>query len=123
MMLKSRLYEATGFLTEAGIRLWVQWTGKRVSRESAAWLQCPMGSRGRIGQEFYAHLAQREGLRIEASDHAGLLDDFNALKGGAFDPELIHPRIRDFYERTTCYRMEAWSEVGLLSRFFLWFLV
>src|SRR4051812_44006860 len=79
MMLKSRLYEATGFLTEAGIRLWVQWTGKRVSRESAAWLQCPMGSRGRIGQEFYAHLAQREGLRIEASDHAGLLDDFNNL--------------------------------------------
>jgi hypothetical protein len=123
MMLKARLYEATGALAEAGIRLWVQLTGKRVARETATWLECPMGSPGRIGQEFYAQLAQQESLQIEASDDAGLLDDFNALRGSQFNPALVHPGIRDFYERTSCYRMEAWSEVGLLSRLFLWFLI
>jgi hypothetical protein len=122
-MLKSRLYEAIGSLAEAGIRLWVRLTGERVAAKNAAWLHCPMGSRGRIGQEFYAQLAQQESLQIEASENAGLLDDFEALRGSKFDPVLVHPRIRDFYERTSCYRMEAWSEVGLLSRSFLWFLI
>jgi hypothetical protein len=28
--------------------------------------------------------------------------------------------VRDFYEHTSSYRLEAWSEAGLTTRFFLW---
>jgi hypothetical protein len=118
-----KLSEVIGALTETGIHLWVRWTGVRVARDQADWLRCPMGDRGRIGREFYTDLAQRESLQIRGGSAAGLLDDFGALQGRGFDPSAVHPAIHDFYERTSCYRMDAWSEVGLLSRFFLWFLV
>jgi hypothetical protein len=121
-MLKSRLYHAAGLLAEAGIRLWVALTGRLVSASTAAWLRCPMGPRGRIGQEFYAHLARQEQLRIEAAPGAGLLEDFGALAGTSFHPARVRAEVRDFYERTSRYRLEAWSESGVVSRFFLWLL-
>ena len=42
---------------EAGIRLGIRLTGRRVAKASAPWLQCPMGRAGRIGAEFYDQLA------------------------------------------------------------------
>ena len=42
------------------------------------------------------------------------------LRGGRFDPAAVHPAVRDFYEHTSCYRLEAWSEAGPWTRFFLW---
>ena len=32
----------------------------------------------------------------------------------------MHPAIRDFYEHTACYHLEAWSEAGIWTRVFLW---
>jgi hypothetical protein len=116
----SRLGNAIGAVTAAGIRLWVRLTGRRVARQDAPWLQCPMGPRGRIGAEFYENLAHRDELRIQAAPDSGLLTDFDALKGDGFDPAAVHPAVRDFYEHTSRYHLEAWSEAGLLSRFFLW---
>jgi hypothetical protein len=112
--------EAIGTVAAAGIDLWVRLTGRRVVKQAAPWLQCPMGNPGRIGAEFYQRLAGREGLRIEPSPGAGLLLDFDALKGKDFDPASVHPTVRDFYEHTARYRLEAWSEAGLWTRFFLW---
>jgi hypothetical protein len=119
-MVWSRLGDVVGALAAAGIRLWVRLTGRRVSKHAAPWLQCPMGPRGRIGAEFYEHLAHREHLQVRRSPAAGLLTDFDALKGSSFDPASVRPAIRDFYEHTSCYHLEAWSEAGLLTRFFLW---
>jgi hypothetical protein len=79
-----------------------------------------MGPPGRIGATFYAQLAAREHLRIEPSPDAGLLPRFDALKGGTFDPVAVRPEIRDFYEHTACYRLEAWSEAAALTRVLLW---
>jgi hypothetical protein len=53
---------------------------------------------------------------------AGLLEDFDDLKGTTFDPAAVDPAIRDFYEHTAAYRLEAWSEAGLPTRLFLWVL-
>jgi hypothetical protein len=114
------LGDLIGNTTAAGIRTWVRWTGKRVRRAEAPWLQCPMGPPGRIGAEFYEFLAGRENLTVQPSPDAGLLPSFDALKGSGFDPGAVHPAIRDFYEHTTCYRLEAWSEAGMWTRFFLW---
>ena len=113
-------YEAIGALTAAGIRTWVRLTGKRIARREAPWLECPMGPRGRIGGEFYARLAEQQRLHLlPARDH-GLLPDFRRLAGAGFDPSRICPEVRDFYEHTACYRVEAWSEAPVLTRLFLW---
>ena len=36
------------------------------------------------------------------------------------DAPRIRPEIRDFYEHTSGYRLEAWSEAPLPTRLFLW---
>lgn len=116
----SALRDAIGAGAAAGIRRWVRLSGKRVAKESAPWLDCPMGPRGRIGAEFYPHLAQQQRLTLEPAPAAGLLTDFDALRGAGFDPAQVRGEIRDFYEHTSCYHLEAWSEAAISTRLFLW---
>ena len=116
------LSKILGSLLATGIRTWVRLTGRKVAREDAPWLACPMGSRGRIGGEFYAKLAASEHLTIlPAADH-GLLPTFDALHGTGFDPAKVRPEIRDFYEHTSQYELTVWSEAPVLTRVFLWVL-
>jgi hypothetical protein len=112
--------DAIGGAAAAGIRRWVRMTGRRVARHDARWLDCPMGPPGRIGAAFYADLAERESLEIRPASDAGLLPDFDALRGREFDPAAVLPEIRDFYEHTASYRLEAWSEAPVPTRVFLW---
>ena len=112
--------EMIGAVAAAGIRQWARLTGRRLARRDAPWLDCPMGPGGRIGTAFYASLAEREHLRIEPSPDAGLLPSFDALRGSRFDPARVRPEVRDFYEHTARYRMEAWSEAPIPTRVFLW---
>jgi hypothetical protein len=116
----SWLRDGIGITAAACIRTWVRLTGRRVAKATAPWLQCPMGPPGRIGAEFYEVLAQREGLCVRTSPDAGLFPCFDALSGKGFDASSVHPAIRDFYGRTSCYRLEAWSEAGVWTRAFLW---
>jgi hypothetical protein len=70
-----------------------------------------------VGPGYYAALARQQGLVLEADDpEAGLLPDFAALRGPAFDPDRVDPRIRDFYEHTARYRLvvaSRWSPLFL----------
>jgi len=79
-----------------------------------------MGNRGRIGAEFYNYLAERENLTTQPAQDAGLLPRFEALRGSNFDPDRVRREVRHFYEHTACYRLEAWSEAAVSTRFFLW---
>jgi hypothetical protein len=112
--------ELIGRVSAAGIRHWVRLSGKRIAKSDARWLDCPMGPPGRIGAEFYNYLAEREDLSIQPTSDAGLLPCFDALAGPDFDPSKVCPEVRDFYEHTSCYRLEAWSEAALSTRIFLW---
>jgi hypothetical protein len=121
--LGSGFRNAVGALLEQGIRLWVCVTGKALNPSEVPWLNSPIGLPGRIGDEFYDQLAEREGLKIGKSTEAGLLPSFDLLKGPNFDPALVRQEIRDFYEHTARFHLEAWSEAGLVSSIFLWGLV
>jgi hypothetical protein len=116
----SVLSEAIGRATAAAIRQWVRITGKRIARRHALWLDCPMGPPGRIGADFYKYLAERENLTTQRASDAGLLPCFDALRGPDFAPDHVRSEVRDFYEHTACYRLEAWSEAALSTRLFLW---
>ena len=117
------LYDLIAFFLEKGINLWVRTTGKRIRVGDEPWLRCPLGERGRIGTGIYERIAREENLEIKVPPGAGLIPDFNALRGPGFDPDAIHPAIRHFYEHAAAYRLEVWTEVALLGRFFLWLLV
>jgi hypothetical protein len=119
----SGFYNAVGALLEHGIRFWVCLTGRLVDKSDVPWLNSPIGARGRIGNEFYGQLAEKEGLQIRKSADAGLLPDFDLLRGPQFEPALVRLEIRDFYEHTARFHLEAWSETGLISSIFMWGLV
>lgn len=116
----SSLSDLIGVGAGKGINLWVRSTGRRVAKRDAPWLDCPMGQPGRIGAEFYNYLAERQRLEVRPAPEAGLLSDFGALRGEDFDPEQVRPEVRDFYEHTSSYRLEAWSEAPVPTRLFLW---
>jgi hypothetical protein len=117
------LHSAIGYCLETGIHTWVWLTGKRVRKSDAPWLSAPLGQRERIGTEIYERVAREESLEVRTPAGAGLLDNFNQLRGATFNPDAVHPAIRHFYEHAAEYKLEVWSEVSLTGRFFLWLLV
>ena len=120
---RSVLADLIGFLLQTGINIWVRTTGKRLQDTEEPWLECPLGERGRIGTGIYERIARDENLQIQVPPGAGLIPDFNALRGPTFNPDAIHPAIRHFYEHAAAYNLEVWTEVSLPGRFFLWLLV
>src|SRR5258708_11529105 len=68
-------------------------------------------------------MAKRENLESHIPAAAGLIPDFDILRGPSFDPSAISPEIRHFYEHAAQYHLDVWTEVSLTGRFFLWLLV
>lgn len=105
----------------ACIRMMVRVIGRPVTREEAPWLNCPMGAANQIGSDFYHQLAEKEKLKI-ADEDAGLLTSFSMLKSAGFDPSQVCPEVQEFYEQTSKFKLEAWSEAPFFTRIFLWIL-
>jgi hypothetical protein len=119
----SAIHRALGWLLETVIELMVQLTGRHVRRVNAPWLDCPLGDSVLIGTGIYDRIAREENLELRLVPDAGLIADFAALRGPSFDPGHVHPRVRHFYEHAAQYQLEAWSDVALVGKFFLWLLV
>jgi hypothetical protein len=120
----SVISNALGALGESGIRAWLRLFGRAVRRDECPWLDNPVGPRGRIGEGLYETLATSEGLEIRrASKRLGLIPDFEALRGTDFEPDRVDHRIRDFYEHSSSYQLDAWSETSFFTRVFPWYLV
>lgn len=117
------VHDAFALALEVGIEWMVRLTGQRIPRKDAPWLDCVLGTPGLIGRGVYHRIAEAEHLQLSAPADAGLIPDFNALRGPSCDPDQVHPRIRHFYEHAALYHLEVWSEVYLAGRFFLWLLV
>ena len=83
--------------------------GRTHRRRDIAWLVGPIGG-DVIGDAPYEQAAAAEGLTIERNSRTtGLVPDFTALRGEAFDPSQIHPLVREFYEHTAEFAMDVWS--------------
>jgi len=121
--LRTALYNFIGWLLETIIELLVRVAGRRVSLKDAPWLKCPMGDSVLIGTGIYERIAHDENLELRLLSDAGLIADFAALRGPTFDPDSVHPRVRHFYEHASQYQLEAWSDVALVGKLFLWLLV
>ncbi|MDH5675915.1 MAG: hypothetical protein OEZ06_27575 [Myxococcales bacterium] len=94
-----------------------------VRLQDAPWLAGPIGS-DYIGDRPYAELAQREGLEvIRDSREGGLLSSLEVLRGPDFDPACVDDRVRDFYENTARYELDARARSFLPLNVGVWLLV
>lgn len=105
------LGDRRGAAVDWATQRWVQATGRRLAVDQHPWLEGPYGSTDRIGADYFERLAEERGLTVRGHrDDAGLMASFGALAGAGFSPEAVHPRVRDFYERTASYSLDAWSQ-------------
>lgn len=92
---------------------WVRATGRRVDLSREYWLQGPVGGTDRIAASWLADEAARQDAVVDAdSGGAGLLESMSALDGKGFTAAALAPAVRDFYEQTTRWRLDAsvtWS--------------
>lgn len=100
-----------GALSDWLSQQWVRFTGRRADLAETPWLDGPTGDPTGIGGDFFERWAERKGLDVQREvSPRGLLPDFDQLAGPSFDPEAVHPDVRRFYEETSNYELEAWSE-------------
>ena len=104
------LGDERGHLVDWSTQRWVQATGRRVSLADCPWLDGPVGSPRGIGREFFEAYAAQKGLRLKRHQRSGLLQDFHTLVGPEFDPTLVSPAVVKFYEHTSEYDLDAWSQ-------------
>ncbi len=93
-------------------RMFWRATGRPIDLQTTErWLAAPMSVSSRVGDRWlHTAAAALGGTAHEDTDHAGLLPDMSQLDGHAFTANELRPEIRDFYERTSDWRMEAWPQ-------------
>ncbi|MGA2538969.1 MAG: hypothetical protein ABSF53_23380 [Terracidiphilus sp.] len=104
------LGEGSGYLSDWITQQWVRATGRKVRLADHAWLDGPVGSTSGIGKDFFSDYATAHDLTIVESGPRGLLQDFSSLAGIENHPASIAPVVADFYERTSAYELDVWSE-------------
>ncbi len=111
------LGEKRGFLIDWITQRWVQVTGRRINLAEAPWLAGPTGATPRIGRDSLEVIARREGLAVRrATGPMGVLPRFEQLRGPSFEPDKVDPKVRAFYEHTSAYELDVWSEWSGLFR-------
>ena len=104
------LGERQGFLTDWVTQRWVQITGRRCLLSETLWLDGPIGNTREIGKDFFLDYASTRNLQIVQTGTRGLVEDLTRLSGRNCDFSLIAEPVRNFYECTSAYSLDAWSQ-------------
>lgn len=107
----SPLHSGFARFIEHTIQTWLKVTGRKVKLSAHPWLDAPLFPDYSMGEEVYPWVAEKNGFSLHPNiPGAGLTPDFNALANPDFDPALVQPLVRDFYEHTSDYRVEVWAK-------------
>jgi hypothetical protein len=102
-----------GHLSDWLTQQWVRTTGQCINLAEFPWLGGPTGPTHGIGPSFFDEYAVRTGLEIVADNGPrGLVPNLSAVIGD----RQIHPDVAAFYERTSEYQMDCWSEWSSIFR-------
>jgi hypothetical protein len=104
------LGDKRGNLSDWTTQQWVRATGRRVVLKEQPWLDGPTGSTQLIGKDFFTDYARKNNLDLVHSGVRGLIEDLTLLSGAQADMALVAKPVRDFYERTSEYTLDAWSK-------------
>lgn len=95
---------------DAGTRAFWRTVGRRVDLDGEhAWLRAPAAAAGVIGQSWLDSAAAAVAGSVVRGDDGGLVADLAVLDGPGFSAASLHPQVRDFYEHTGAWTMDAWS--------------
>ncbi|HJV90001.1 MAG TPA: hypothetical protein VJ623_06830 [Holophagaceae bacterium] len=66
---------------------------------------------------FFHRYALREGMGLVAEGPGrGLMPSFSALEGPGFQAAAVHPEVVRFYERTSDFKLDVWSDWSLVFK-------
>lgn len=90
---------------------WVMATGQRYLPADVPWLDGPFGECDVIADHYVDRFAVENDLTIERdAPGAGLVDSAEAFGLDAAPKRRLQPEIAVFYERTTDYQLDVWSQ-------------
>ena len=104
------LDDTRGHFVDWSTQRWVEATGRRVTLADCPWLEGPAGSPAGIGKDFFDSYSATNALRVERSGAGGLIADFSVLNSNEFNTGRVSPAVVHFYQRTSEYELDAWSE-------------
>jgi hypothetical protein len=104
------LGEKRGNLSDWTTQQWVRATGRYIKLADYLWLDGPIGDTRKIGKQFFEEYAARNQFEMVTSGCRGLLPDFGLLEEGNSDIASVARPVRDFYESTSDFDLDAWSE-------------
>jgi hypothetical protein len=85
-------------------------TGRSLKLIDHSWLDGPIGGTRQIGKRFFEDYAAVNQLEIITGGSCGLLPDFRLLEAGNRGLAGVAQPVRDFYERTSEFDLDVWSE-------------
>lgn len=90
---------------------WVKATGRKINSVTEKWLIGPIGDEDIIGDKFIQKLVAEENLNYASNaSNMGLLENISDLDFTQNELELLNKQVIDFYENTSNYDFEIWSE-------------
>lgn len=100
---------------DVAAQAWMLATSRRLAAESVPWLVGPIAGASIVGHGWVERIAADLGGRTSRGEQHGLLPRFADLAGAGFDPARVDPRIVDFYEHTSRWRLDLWSQWSPLA--------
>ena len=92
-------------------QIWVKISGKRINPDDFKWLIGPIGNTDIIKDKFIFELAEKENLEIQKNlPNSGLLKKMEQIGISDQDKNRLNDKVADFYENTSNYDFEVWSE-------------
>ncbi len=104
------LGERRGNLSDWTTQQWVRLTGRSLKLNDHSWLDGPIGGTHLIGKQFFEEYAAENQFEIITSGCRGLLSDFKLLEEDNHDLAGVAQPVQDFYERTSEFDLDVWSE-------------
>jgi hypothetical protein len=104
-------------------QIWVKAAGRKIDPKDFAWLIGPIGNTDIIKDKFIYELAEKENLEIQRDlPNSGLLERMEQIGISDQDKIRLNSKVADFYENTSNYDFEVWSEwKGILVLYdFVW---
>ena len=118
-----RINKKVGYLQDWITQVWVKVTGRRFIPENESWLIGPIGDTDIIKDKFINNIAEKENLEIcQNLPNVGLLESIRELDLTDSEKTLLNQHVVHFYENTSNYNFEVWSEWCGAFRPFGWLL-
>lgn len=104
------LGEKRGNLSDWTTQQWVRATGRYFKLADQPWLDGPIGGTRKIGKQVFEKFAQEKNLETVQTGIRGLIPDFASLENGNSSLASVSLPVKRFYEQTSEFDLDSWSE-------------